>query len=116
MKFGPIASGYCGESRGSTRRAKRSLMKAAGYTTAPRIERPPHHHAERPRERAGSRRRVTRGSPTGDDPPEPPPPDSDLNRVWREALDRFETVEEYRVLADMARIRGEMLLRRGWAA
>jgi hypothetical protein len=67
----------------------------------------------RPREqRHRCRRRVTRGSPP-DDPSELPPPDSDLNLVWREALDRFETAEEFRTLGRLAAIRARGLR---WAA
>jgi hypothetical protein len=68
----------------------------------------------RPREqRPSARRRVTRGSPSSD-PSEPEPPDTDLNRVWREARDRFETAEEYRTLARLAVIRARGMRR--WAA
>jgi len=74
MKVGPISSSYCGESRGSTRRAKRRLMAAAGYTDKPPMpERSTHRHAERPRERRAVRRTRTRG-PDGDDLPDLPPP------------------------------------------
>jgi hypothetical protein len=54
----------------------------------------------RPREGRSTRRtRSTRGSPSDDPHPAEPPPDSDLNWVWREALDRFETRSEFRTLA-----------------
>jgi hypothetical protein len=78
---------------------------------------------------AGSQRRVTSTSaggdpPQGDDPPPSAPPsdsgvsstgDTDLNIVWRGALDRFETIREYQTLAELAHRRAARLEGR-WAA
>jgi hypothetical protein len=77
----------------------------------------------RPRERqaVGGRRTRVRSPDDPDPSPDPPRPlvaaarrvedsgDTDLNIVWREALDRFETADEFRILARHAAIRARLI-------
>jgi hypothetical protein len=83
--------------------------------------------SSRPREQQ-SRAHSRRGPPGDDDPSIDPPAgspqsdradvtcsgDSDLNVVWRDAMARFETVDEYLALADLALRRTEWLIEIGW--
>jgi hypothetical protein len=82
----------------------------------------------RPREHR-SRSHAHRGPPSDDDPHDDDPPaglsqparaevagsgHSDLTIVWCEAMARFETVDEFLELADLALRRTEWLLEVGW--
>ena len=100
--------------------AARAALARVARPAAPAEARPREQRNGRPREHRGSRSRVTRAGPKGDDDPGPDldplpwPRRSDVDRVFLDALARFETLREFDELAVRCLRKASFLFAIGW--